>query len=471
MLETITADAPTEDRVRSVLEKLCARHHIPGAALAVARGDEVLATVAHGTANRNTGLAVVEDTIFQGGSIGKAYTATMVMQLVDEGRLELDAPVRTYLPALRFADRVATRTVTVRQLLAHTSGLDGDRLDETGSVFGRGDDCLERYVASLDDLPQIATPGRLWSYCNSGYVLLGHLVAVLTGMTYEQALVERIVTPLGLRHTVCFAEEAILRSVAVGHMRRPDGEVMVTPLWGLGRAVGPAGMALLTSVGDLVAFGQMHLRGGLAAGGTRVLSEASVRAMQVPQVECPERELLGDHWGLGWLLRTESGPTVIGHDGNTFGQTAVLRLIPELGVSVGLLANLAGVNFAFREVAEQLLDPWLGTVTPARRRPADIPGLDLDRFAGTYARLGVRHPVDVADGRLRLGVEMAAERAATGETVDSRPRPMLPVDESTFLVHLDEVDEDMQVHFLEPDATGRPEYLHFGGRLSRRVPG
>ena len=102
-----------------------------------------------GTANLNTGLPVVRETLFQAGSIGKSYTATAIMQLVDDGRVDLDAPLREYLPDLEFADPTVSKTLTARQVLTHTAGIDGDRLDEDFAC-GRGDDCVERYVAGLD---------------------------------------------------------------------------------------------------------------------------------------------------------------------------------------------------------------------------------------------------------------------------------------------------------------------------------
>ena len=101
----------------------------------------------------------------------------------------------------------------------------------------------------------------------------------------------------------------------------------------------------------------------LAADGTRVLSEASTQAMQQPQASCPEPELLGDRWGLGWFLRTGPGPVVIGHDGNTIGETACLRLIPERNVAWALMMNLSGQNWVSMELAQELIDPWFGTVS------------------------------------------------------------------------------------------------------------
>jgi len=124
----------------------------------------------------------------------------------------------------------------LRDLLTHTSGFDGDHFTDTG----RGDDALARYVAGCAELPQIAPPGTIWSYSNSGYSILGRIVEVILGTTFEDALRERIFAPLGLEHTVSFADEAIAHPVSVGHIADPSDpdKLVVSPTWALWRAFG-----------------------------------------------------------------------------------------------------------------------------------------------------------------------------------------------------------------------------------------
>src|SRR6186997_1387844 len=133
----------TPDDLSSRLAALLERHHVPGAAVGVLHRGEVT-TAAAGVVNLDTGVEATPDTVFQIGSQGKMWTATVLMQLVDEGRVDLDVPVRTYLPAFAVADQHVSENVTLRHLLSHTSGIDGDNFAD----FGRGDDCLERYVES-----------------------------------------------------------------------------------------------------------------------------------------------------------------------------------------------------------------------------------------------------------------------------------------------------------------------------------
>jgi CubicO group peptidase (beta-lactamase class C family) len=173
------------ERLPALLEE----YDVPAAGVAILADDEV-ADVAAGVLSRSTGVEATADSVFQIGSITKLWTSTLVMQLVDEGAVDLDAPVRTYLPDFRIADEGAAAQITVRQLLTHTSGFEGDIFTDTG----RGDDAVEKYLGVLHDVPQLFPPGDLWSYNNAGFVVLGRLVEALRGKPYDVCLRERLVT-------------------------------------------------------------------------------------------------------------------------------------------------------------------------------------------------------------------------------------------------------------------------------------
>lgn len=149
----------TSQELEQKLAELILKYDVPGAQLAVLDGDSVT-EVAAGVLSLRTEQPATTDALFLPGSIGKLYTATLVMMLVDEGKLDLDTPIRTYLPDFEVADHHARDTVTPRDLLTHTSGFDGDHFTDTG----RGDDALVKYVAGCAELPQIAAPGEIWSY-------------------------------------------------------------------------------------------------------------------------------------------------------------------------------------------------------------------------------------------------------------------------------------------------------------------
>jgi CubicO group peptidase (beta-lactamase class C family) len=173
------------------LNELATEANVPGAALGIwSDAQEILA--AHGVLNAATQVPVTTDSVFQVGSITKLWTATMIMQLADEGLLSLDTTVSEVLPGARLGTADVGDQVTVRHLLTHTSGIDGDVFTDTG----RGDDCVERYVGLLAEVPSVFTPGATYSYCNSGYVLLGRIIEVIDGQSWDESLRERLTGPL-----------------------------------------------------------------------------------------------------------------------------------------------------------------------------------------------------------------------------------------------------------------------------------
>ena len=154
--------------IQSLLDALARQHKVPGASLGIYAGDEFV-EFATGVTNINTNVPVTPNTLFQIGSNTKVYTTTLVMQLVDQGKVDLDAPAKKYVPELKLTDSAAEKAITVRMLLTHLSGIEGDYFDD----FGRGDDGLAKYVESFATLGQIYSPGEMWSYCNSGFCLAG----------------------------------------------------------------------------------------------------------------------------------------------------------------------------------------------------------------------------------------------------------------------------------------------------------
>jgi CubicO group peptidase (beta-lactamase class C family) len=376
------------------LEEVIARHDVPGASAAVLAGGEV-ATAAAGVLNLDTGVPVTEDSLFQIGSITKPYTTTLVMQLVDEGRIELDAPVRTYLPELQLADAELTETVTVRHLLNHTSGIAGDHFPD----LGRGDDVVERYVASCAEIGKTHPLGATMSYCNAAFVIAGRIIERLTGTRWDDALAERLVGPLGVDHTYTLPEDVIRFRSALGHLDK-EGQLKPAHVWGLPRSCGPCGLICATA-SDVIAFARMHLDDGRSQSGEQVLSAASVAAMQQPEVEMPDRYIMGSHFGLAWMLYDWGGHRVYGHDGGTVGQIAFLRIVPEAGVAICVLTNGGHAQSFFEDLARPLLDELAGVPLPYRLAPPDEPvELDLDRYVGVYERIGSRIEIERRNGAL-----------------------------------------------------------------------
>lgn len=457
----------TQERLEAKLRDLVQSHNVPGAQLAVLDGDTIVESAA-GVLSRRTNAPTTPDALFLPGSIGKLYTATLVMMLVDEGKLDLDNSIRTYLPDFRVQDDRAADIVTLRNLLTHTSGFDGDHFVDTG----RGDDALAVYVAGCKDLPQIADPGKIWSYSNSGYAILGRVVEVATGEAFERVLYERIFKALDLEHTVSFAEEAIVHPTAVGHVTDPEtSEVQVSPTWALYRAFGPMGAAVVATAGDVLRFVAFHVNGGTNAAGEQLLDPSLVAAMQQEEVRLVDDSFLGGAWGLGWNLDEWGGLKVIGHDGNSIGQNAFMRVAPAERFGFCLQTNVESAIGLFREVSTWLFQERLGVEPrPDPNVLDDLTVADPERYVGTYEREGLR--LEVADDDGRLFATLIPTHNVEGLNYPPmEDLPLKPVARSdSFLLKVPIADADLLAVFFNPDDVGgRPSYVHYGARAKRRV--
>ncbi|MCE6995296.1 beta-lactamase family protein [Saccharothrix sp. S26] len=433
------------------LPGLLERHHVPGAQVAVLVGDRI-AGAAAGVLNTATGVPVTGDALFQIGSITKVWTATLVQQLVNEGVLDLDRPVRGYLADFRLADRCAEATVTTRQLLCHTGGFEGDLFTDTGT----GDDAVEKYVAALAHAAQVFPPGERFSYCNSGYVVLGRLVEVLRGKPFNAVLRERLIAPLGLSDVATSVGEAILKRPAVGHFRSTsDGRVQPVRVWSMVASTAPAGALLAMSAQDLLGFVRMHL------------GCAEFDGMREPQVAVPDLGMTSGHWALGWALPDYRGPLVLGHTGRTAGQRAFLRVVPDAGVAVAMLTNGGDVYPVFTEVFGHLLGELAGVVQPALPvPPEDRRPVDADRITGTYRSPVADNAVHVdADGRAWLRVS-PHNAPAEPDAFTADPVEVVPLGPDSLITVAPVEGAHSVMGLIDEDGTGRVRFLH----TSRVIP-
>ncbi|WP_166353100.1 serine hydrolase domain-containing protein [Phytoactinopolyspora limicola] len=446
------------------LATLAAEHKVPGATAAVLAGDEIT-TAATGVLNKATGVEVTADSIFQVGSITKVWTSNLVMQLVDEGLLDLDATVRTYLPEFRVADEDASARITVRHLTCHVSGFEGDIFTDTG----RGDDAVEKYLDTITNVPQLFPPGERFSYNNAGYVVLGRVVEVLRGKPYGAALREHLLAPLGLQHAATDAYEAILRRAAVGHVEpAPGADPIPAPVWALAASNAPAGSMLAMSASELVRFAQMHLAGGTTPDGTTVTSYAAVRAMQERQVELPYLGMMGDAWGIGWEIFDWPGGMVIGHDGGTIGQIAFLRIVPEANVAVAVLTNGGNPMPLFENVIGDALHELAGVRIPATPKPPAEPEpvTEPSRYVGRYEADVVVHDIEAdAEGRLWQTVTPRGVLAEAGQ--HKRRYEIVRLKDDTFVSREPQEGINQPTAFVSFDDAGRARFLHQGRAVPR----
>ncbi len=445
------------------LPDLLAEHQVPAAAVAVVAGDEVVDAAA-GVLSSATGVEATTDSLFQIGSITKTWTSSLLLQLVDEDKLDIDAPLRDYLPEFHIRDEAAAAEITVRQLLCHTAGFEGDIFTDTG----RGDDCIEKYVATLGDTAQLFPPGEMFSYNNAGFCVLGRLIEVLRDKPFDQCVRDHLITPLGLQFAANGPYEAILYRAAVGHLQPdPEQPPVPAPVWALARSNAPAGSMLTMRAKDLATFAQMHMRGGVGPDGTQVISAASVTAMRERQVTLPKLGVMGDAWGLGWEIFDWDGGPVFGHDGGTIGQGAFLRYVPDQDVAIVLMTNGGDALPVFTEIYTKLLRELAGVTVPDHPRPpATVQRIDAAKYAGTYScEVSDMTVSQDEDGRIWLDTVPKGEIAA-----------MIGQVERKELVHLDgdtliHVEPDQGIHmplaFVGDDGSGRALYLHHGRALRR----
>src|SRR4051794_31117594 len=246
------------EALQAVVSEIAAELEVPGASMGVLI-DGVEHYAFHGVTSVENPLPVDADTLFQFGSTGKTYTATAMLRLVEDGSVDLDEPVRKYVPELTLQDADVAARVTVLQLFNHTAGWEGDMMDNTGD----GDDALEKYVARMAKLQQVTPLGATVSYNNASLSLAGRIIEKVTGSTYEQAIRDLLLTPLGLEHTFFFPNEIMTRRFVAGHTKHDDGRITVARPWGLPRGGAPAG-GMSANAADQLAWARFHLGDGTA---------------------------------------------------------------------------------------------------------------------------------------------------------------------------------------------------------------
>lgn len=436
------------------LARLIGKYDVPAASIAVFADGEV-SEAAAGVLNLNTGVEATTDAVFQIGSITKLWTTTLIMQLVAEGKVELDRPVRDYLPEFKLADEVATAAVTPRHLLTHTGGFSGDAFTPTS----RGDDGVELYVRDVvPGLAQEVPLGTGFSYNNAGFVILGRIAEVLRSKPFHELVREHIVVPLELKHVATIPDEALLYRTALGHISpTPGAPLEAAPLWSLIHAMAPAGSLLAMTARDLIGFGRAYLDATL-------LDRATIDSLWERQVDVPATGGSAEQWGLGWML---FGRSLYGHDGGTIGQSAYFRLVPDKGVAVALLTNGGDTTALYDELVGHVLRETAGVELPKRPVPPSEPvEISAELVTGRYDGVLFSATVSVEDGEFWVVEEAVSE---TAKVLQPEPRRIrfVALDESRLIAAERERGVHEVIAFREP-VDGRAAYLFRGGRLAPR---
>jgi CubicO group peptidase (beta-lactamase class C family) len=409
-----------DPELEAIARDALAEFGAPGVAFGMIANGEVTAGGV-GIANVRTGLPFGPASVFPIQSITKTYTAAVLMRLVEQGRIDLDAPVRSYLDSFRVADAAATERVTVRHLLTHTAGWVGDI---AAPWPDRGDAALASWVAEeVPKLPQVLPPGQAWSYSNTSYRILGRIIEVARGESYEDALRSMVLEPLGMGDSFLFCEEAVTRPIAVGHQPGEHGAV-VCDEWAPPRVEVSEG-GLLSTVEDQLRWLRFWLGDG-PAGSEAVLSEASRAQMLTPQCDA---DLTYGQMGLGWPLGRYGDVTVAQHYGSGAGVESQAFFAPGRGFGLVVLINGAGGAQVGRRLVDAAFERHLGV---RRTDPATVPaGQDLGAFAGEYLlmALGGAYTIELQplDGGLYAEV-----RPPGGPTVMAYPMSFTGTDQVLF---------------------------------------
>lgn len=382
---------------------------VPGLGVAVVKGDEAIISGGFGLGDVENKKEVTGHTLLAIGSSTKAFTSSLIGALVDDGLVEWDKPVRHYLPKFRMHDPVATEHMTVRDLLSHRSGLPRHDLLWYNNLELTRADIIER----LQYLEPNKTFREVWQYNNLMYITAGYLAGELLGTTWEEAVHQRLLEPLGMNNT----NFSIIELQKSEDHSRPyterDEKVIEIPFRGLDLA-GPAG-SINSCIDDMTNWVMANVNGGVHDGRT-VISTSALGQLHAPTMVMPEGPQLWDEtyatgYGLGWFLENYRGHKVVHHGGNIDGFSALVAFAPKAQIGVVALTNMNG-TFLPNVLAYRAFDELLGLepidwgaryhnmmqamkagmkeaqerrVSAAKKSP---PSHDLEEYAGAYEHPG-----------------------------------------------------------------------------------
>ncbi|UQA94006.1 serine hydrolase domain-containing protein [Streptomyces halobius] len=432
------------------LRELAAETGVPGAQLAVYTEGETL-SLATGVQRIGAGDAVDTGTAFPYGSVSKAFTATVVMQLVSDGDVELDDTVAAFLPEFTSPADADMAAVTVRQLLSHTGGLLADH--ELDDVDERS---LRRYAAAVAAAGLLHRPGEVFSYSNTGYNLLGRVIEAVTDMSWQSAVESFLLRPLGIDPYFLHGPAAS-RAVATGHAVRLERggarpvDVFLPPTWAPASGLGG-------SAEDLVALARLHF--GDAPSAADLLDE-DVRAEMHTPVPAADAFGMADGWALGLARYGGADGGWLGHDGTVDGGTAHLRFHPGRRVAVALTANATTGTLLWPRIVEELRKAGIDVADHQHPVPDARSGqqADLERLLGDYLNGDTRFTVARHEGGLRLTDRTGLVAAMTLHGPDGL----------LFTARRTDADEAPYTgRFVLDGGTGEAALMQLAGRSARR---
>ncbi len=457
-----SAPSGTDPALQAELEEALARHRVVGASAAVFADGEIR-TAAAGLVNVTTGVETTPETVMHIGSITKVFNTTLLMQLVDDGLVDLSAPVSRYLPELRLRDPDHLARITVGMLVNHTSGIDGEMVPEQG----HDEEIIEKAIPRFADMGLIHQPGADCSYCNTATVIAGYLTQKIRGRSWYDLMKERIFQPLEMEHAAVLPEDALLHRASVGHHTNPaTGEPVRTSFAFLPVSFAPAGATAMMSASALVTFAAAHIGDGTGPNGVTILSPESARAMRTPTTRYRGTDL-DLQFGLGWML---PGDGFVSHGGGGPGILSVVTARPENNVAVAVLTNSDHGGALANELSTSWLEEATGSAPPAPDvRPIVDVDVDTGRYTGTYENIALVHEVVEMDGGIAISSRSKYRFYDNTSTEAGPPIALKPVGDNAFTMPDAEGNATAAVlTFLDPHPDGRMSTIAQGVRLVPR---
>ncbi|WP_257454729.1 serine hydrolase domain-containing protein [Archangium lipolyticum] len=443
-----------KESIDQLVEERMRHGRIPGLSLVVVRDGKPVYVRGYGSANLESGEPMTACTRVSVGSTTKSMTALALLQLVEQGKVDLEAPVTRYLPWFQTADGRGSG-ILVKQLLSHTSGMPAKSLLE-----GTTDDgALERRVRSFSQLSLAFPPGQGWMYSNTGYAVLGLIVQTVSGMPYEQYLANHVFQPLGMNHTTFGPPPEATGHLAQGYAWT-RGNTRPVPML-LAREQHPAGASTYSSAHDVSRYLAAMLAKGRGVHG-RVITPETLHQMWQPAAATSADAA----YGWGWELGPMSGRQAVYHDGSVIGSGSMFMLFPEDNLAVATLANLNGPHQ--QELAKSVAALLLGAEPPPApplvyRAPSTfVPDTSVwQRYVGDY----VLHIY----GRMRLYEESGRLLADWTYTTPTQVLELEAYGDNDFVIRNDlGINDGMNVSF-QGTADGQMLLLVDGQPLGRRL--
>jgi CubicO group peptidase (beta-lactamase class C family) len=454
----------SQPALQGQLEELVAKHRVPGAVVAVWQDGELI-TAAAGLANLNTGVPMTADTAYLTGSITKVWATTLFLTFAEEGLIDLDVPIVSYAPDIQFgADVDVARSLTFRNLLNHSSGVDSSDLFVESRPYPEG---AEDYLGPLAHAGKLTEPGIVSSYNNAGWIIAELVLRRLTGKNFVQHLKQRVVERLDVPRTVFSAREAMLYRTAIGSFPAADGTPEPTTQFMYPDSWAAPGTVTITTVEDTISFLRMHLADGLLPDGTRLLSHESIQAMQTPTSPDPTGPDSG--FGLGWMYTQHGGTRILCHQGGSLGGVAHAQISPE--------DNFAMASFVNSHIGRPLHDDLVRLALPSRPSPLATPtgeirrDVPLDPFVGRFSRATMRTQITRDSDHLVVqltGVPeelVGARTELQGMVTEFRAAPI----SDNMLLSCGELLGGPQTFTFHEENEGAFQLMYTGHRLARRV--